>query len=196
MTHSDPTLSLRRLQELSRDGHATSASELLPLVYEDLRSMAQVQLRNRPGTLQATSLVHEAWIRVVGEEDPGWECRSHFFGAVARAMRHILVEQARRKGSLRHGGAWGRAALSDQFPELSCGLSTMELLALNEALEELEERSSRQAKIVMLRFFAGLKMSDIADVLGVNLKRVEREWTFARAWLELRMSDGPGEGDL
>lgn len=169
------------------EGEPVPASELLPLVYEDLRALARSQLGGRDATLQATSLVHEAWLRVVGDGDPGWECRAHFFGAAARAMRRILVEQARRKRGLRHGGAWGREELGTELPELACAFAPEELLSLDEALEELEQRSALQSRVVHLRFFAGLAMRPIAELLGVPLKRVEREWTFARAWLERRV---------
>lgn len=185
----------QRLSQLTRDGEPLSASELLPLVYDDLRSLAQRQLGGRQRTLQATSLVHEAWIRVVGEADPGWECRAHFFGAAARAMRRILVEQARRRNRLRHGGALRRTPLDVELPELTCGVPMEDLLALDEALEELEQRSNVQARVVMLRFFAGLRMNDIAELLGLSLERVEREWAFARVWLERRVGSEEESGE-
>ena len=178
------------IEQLARDGRPLSASELLPLIYEDLRSLASAKIARRKQTLQATALVHEAWMRVVGQGDPGWECRAHFFGAAAHAMRRILVEQARRRSRLRHGGGFERTRLLD-LPDVQCDVPMEDLLTLEDALEELERRSFVQAKVVMLRFFAGLTMVEIAELQGLSLRRVEREWAFARAWLEVRVTPEP-----
>jgi RNA polymerase sigma factor (TIGR02999 family) len=170
-----------------------TAEELLPAIYDDLRGLAQRELGDRERTLQATSLVHEAWMRVLDRGDPGWDCRAHFFGAAARAMRRILVEDARRKASLRHGGGVGHASLPTELPELEADVTREELLSLDMALDELEQRSPLQARIVSLRFFSGLPMADIGELLGEPLKRVEREWAFARAWLEREMRRGESD---
>jgi len=161
-----------------------AAGELLPLVYDELRGLARTQLaRGGPGpTLQATALVHEAWMRVVGDSDPGWECRAHFFGAAARAMRNILVEQHRRKTRRKREGP--RSSLpEDDTPEIKPETEITDLLSLEEALQRLEVKDWLKAEIVMLRFFTGLTMPAVAETLGLPLSRVEREWRYTRAWL-------------
>ncbi len=161
-----------------------AATELLPLVYDELRRMARYQLAQggRGQTLQATALVHEAWMRVVGTSDPGWECRAHFFGAAARAMRNILVEQYRRKGRLKRDGK--RVHLSEgDDPRIEIEQKLDDLLMLEEALTRLEKKDPLKARIVELRFFTGLTMPAVAETLGLPLTRIEREWRFTRAWL-------------
>ena len=149
-----------------------------------------------PGqTLQATALVHEAYLRLVGDDDPGWNSRGHFFGAAARAMRDILVEQARRKASLKRGGDRRREGDAADLA-IAIDAPASDLLALDELLERLEEQDPRKAQVVMLRFFAGLTNPQIAEILGVSLPTVERDWRFARSWLqrELGATDEPGDG--
>jgi RNA polymerase sigma factor (TIGR02999 family) len=178
---------------------AVAAEELLPLVYDELRRLARARLdRVGPGqTLQATALVHEAWLRVVGEEDPGWDCRAHFFGAAAKAMRNILVEQSRRKASLKRGG--DRLRLDDEVLDgVGLRAPVQSMLVLDEALERLERRDPIKGKIVELRFFTGLSMREVAEVMDLSLTRVESEWRFARSWLqnEVDASGGPsGAGE-
>ena len=167
-----------------------AAAELLPLIYDELRRIARARLAKLGAghTLQATALVHEAWLRVVGDEDPGWECRAHFFGAAAQAMRNILVEQFRRKRTLKRAG--NRKALpEEELADIEVEAPTEDLLALDEALERLHEKDPLKARIVMLRFFTGLTMAQIADLLGLPLTRIEREWRFSRSWLQ-REVDG------
>ena len=167
------------------------AADLLPVVYAELRQLA-VALSGRlpPGqTLTPTALVHEAYIRLVGEQDPGWHGRRHFFGAAARAMRNILVEQARRKGAHKHGGGARRVELAE-------GLAVIEppaddLLAVDEAIQQLQTEKPHLAEIAMLRYFAGLSVDETAAVLGVSASTVAREWRFARAWLARRLGDAP-----
>lgn len=161
-----------------------AATELLPLVYDELRRMARYQLAQggRGQTLQATALVHEAWMRVVGTSDPGWECRAHFFGAAARAMRNILVEQYRRKGRLKRDGKRVYFAEGDA-PRIEIEQKLDDLLMLEEALTRLEKKDPLKARIVELRFFTGLTMPAVAETLGLPLTRIEREWRFTRAWL-------------
>jgi RNA polymerase sigma factor (TIGR02999 family) len=164
---------------------AVAAEELLPLVYDELRRLARARLdRVGPGqTLQATALVHEAWLRVVGDEDPGWDCRAHFFGAAAKAMRNILVEQSRRKASLKRGG--DRLRLDEEaLGSVGLGQPVQSMLILDEALERLERRDPVKGQIVELRFFTGLSMREVAEVMDLSLTRVESEWRFARSWLQ------------
>ena len=173
-------------------GRTEDAAELLPLVYEELRRIAGEQLaRGGPGhTLQATALVHEAWVRVVGDSDPGWDCRAHFFGAAARAMRNILVEQYRRKTAAKRDGKRVELEAAGEA-EITAQGSPENFLILDEALTRLEAEDELKAKIVMLRFFTGLTMKEVAATLGLPLTRVEREWRFTRAWLS-REVEGPG----
>lgn len=190
---SEPgALDARRLEEIVSGDEKVAARELLPLVYEHLRGLATRELAKRgPGeTLQATALVHEAWLHVVGRDDPGWQCRAHFFGAAARAMREILIQQARRKSSLRGGGAWKRSEEAPRLSALDPEYDEADLLSLDEALARLEVENELQAQVVMLRFFTGLTMREIAEMLGLTEKRVEREWRFARAWLQRRLGSG------
>ncbi len=180
----DPHLITQVLDRVMRK-EPRAAEELLPLVYRELRRLAQSRLSHlEPGqTLQATALVHEAWIRVVGNGDPGWECRAHFFGAAAQAMRNILVEQSRRRASLKRGGDRRRVDQEDvSEPAMSAPVENV--LELDEALQRLEQRDALKARLVELRFFTGLSMPEVAEVLGLPLTRVEREWRFTRAWLQ------------
>ena len=164
-------------------GDLKASEELLSAVYEDLRRLAAMKIANeRPGqTLQATALVHEAWLRLVRSDRERWDSRGHFFSSAAEAMRRILVENARRKSRVRHGGDQQRVDLDGV--ELSAGMSDSELLALDEALGELEAMDPEGAKIIKLRFFAGLSHPQIAKELGLSLSAVERNWSFCRTWL-------------
>ena len=163
------------------DPHA--ADELLPLVYDELRRLAaQKMKRESPGqTLQATALVHEAWLRLGGDEQPTWDNRGHFFAAAAEAMRRILIDNARRKQALRHGGGARRVNLDAL--DLAASLPDEQLLALNEALDRLAAHDARKAELVKLRFFAGLSSEQAARVLGVSEPTAKRDWAYARAWL-------------
>jgi RNA polymerase sigma factor (TIGR02999 family) len=170
------------------------AADLLPVVYAELRRLAGALAgRLPPGqTLQPTALVHEAYLRLVGDQDPGWKGRRHFFGAAARAMRDILVEQARRKGAHKHGGGAHRVELTE-------GLAIIEppaedLLAVDEAIGKLQAEKPHLAEIAMLRYFAGLSADETAAVLGVSASTVAREWRFARAWLARQLGDAPLRG--
>jgi RNA polymerase sigma factor (TIGR02999 family) len=171
------------------------AADLLPVVYAELRRLAGALAgRLPPGqTLQPTALVHEAYLRLVGDQDPGWNGRRHFFGAAARAMRDILVEQARRKGAHKHGGGAHRVELTE-------GLAIIEppaddLLAVDEAIRELQVEKPHLAEIAMLRYFAGLSTDETAAVLGISASTLAREWRFARAWLVRRLGDAPEGAD-
>jgi RNA polymerase sigma factor (TIGR02999 family) len=171
-----------------------SAATLLPEVYAELRHLAQaLTVKLQPGqTLQPTALVHEAYLRLVRNQDPGWEGRRHFFGAAARAMREILIEQARRKDSHKRGGSARRVELSE-------GLVLIEppaddLLALDEAIGQLQVEKPHLAEIVLLRYYAGLSVEETADVVGRSVSTVVREWRFARAWLAGRLGEGAAAG--
>ncbi len=170
------------LQAASR-GDKKAAAELVPLVYAELRRLAQSWMaRTSPGqTLQPTALVHEAYLRLLGGEDPGWESRRHFFFAVSRAMRDILVEEARRKASLKRGGGRRRAQSENDMPAFEEPVEN--LLAIDEALDRLERDDPRKHRIVMLRFFAGLTAEETAGVMDISLRTVVREWRYIRAKL-------------
>jgi RNA polymerase sigma factor (TIGR02999 family) len=167
----------------AQKGDPEASAELLPLVYEELRRLAAWHLANeRPGqTLQATALVHEAYLRLIGNEDARWQGRRHFFGAAAQAMRRILVENARRKQRLKHGGQMERVDIADI--EIASPMPDDDLLAMDEALTRLASHDPQAAELVNLCFFAGLTQAQAAKELGVSQSTVERNWAFARAWL-------------
>ena len=170
-------------------GRPEASNQLLPLVYADLRKLAAARMgRLAPGqTLQATALVHEAYVRLVGSTDPGWQGRAHFFGAAARAMRDILADHLQRKASLKRGGHFRRVG-EDTAAELSCEGPSDDVLAVEEALEELEREFPRKAEVVTLSFFGGLDHAEIAEVRGLTTRTVERDWRFARSWLNERLA--------
>ena len=173
------------------DPHA--AEQLLPLVYDELRQLAAQRLaQEKPGqTLQATALVHEAYMRLVDvEKAQHWNSRGHFFAAAAEAMRRILVERARHKRSLKTGGDRRRLQIADVEPTVAG--PDDELLALNEALEKLERQDRRKADLVKLRFFAGLTIEDAAQVLGISTSTADNDWAYARCWLRLAIEGSSG----
>jgi len=167
----------------SERSQAHNSAELLPLVYQELRRLAAHKLaQERPGqTLQATSLVHEAWLRLEGTNDQKWNGEAHFFGAAAQAMRRILVENARRKQRRKHGGGYERVEMDTV--NLACPLPDEDLLALDEALTQLAEVDPVAAELVNLRFFTGLTQAEAAAQLGLSRSTADRTWVFARAWL-------------
>ena len=170
------------------DPHA--AAQLLPLVYNELRQLAAEKLaQERPGqTLQATALVHEAYVRLVDSDNPQqWNSRGHFFAAAAEAMRRILIEQARHKASAKAGGKLQRSDLSEIEPALPG--PQFDILALQEALELLEKADPRAAAVVKLRFFAGLTTREAASILGVSLATAENDWVYAKCYLRLRLTE-------
>jgi RNA polymerase sigma factor (TIGR02999 family) len=164
-------------------GDPQAAGKLLPLVYEELRRLAAAKMAQQPPgqTLQATALVHEAWLRVAGAGQEHWNSRGHFFGAAAEAMRQILVENARRKRRPKHGGDLERADFAEV--DLPCPMPDDELLALDAALSKLTEVNPDAAELVKLCFFTGLTQAEAGQQMGVSTATAERTWTFARAWL-------------
>ena len=166
-----------------RQGDPKAASELLPLVYEELRKLASARMAHEQAnqTLQPTALVHEAWLRLTGGEQPSFDGRGHFFAAAAEAMRRILIEKARSKGRLKRGGEWERVGLENLDVAIVTDDDT--LLAVNEALEKLAAIDPVGAKLIELRFFAGLSNVDAAKVLGLAERTAKRTWAYARAWL-------------
>jgi|SRR5512138_2626263 RNA polymerase sigma factor (TIGR02999 family) len=176
------------LLERWSDGDQSALDELTPIVYGELRQVAAAYLRReRPGhTLQATALVNEAYLRLVGKARGRWQGREHFYGIAARLMRQVLVEHARKHQADKRGG--GRAPLALSHAEEVSGTAEVDLLGVHEALERLASFDAQQARIVELRFFGGLSIEEAAEALGVGHATVEREWSLARAWLrkELR----------
>jgi RNA polymerase sigma factor (TIGR02999 family) len=178
------------------DGAASD--ELLPLVYDELRRLAQQRLSHEgPGlTLQPTALVHEAYLRLANGEDLRWNGPGHFFAAAAQAMRRILVERARRTGSAKRGGARRRLRLEDADDEggFTIGVDDLgeELVQLDDALQRLDKQDSRKSDVVTLRYFAGLSIDQTASALGVSAATVKNEWRFARAWLHSEMEHRHG----
>jgi RNA polymerase sigma factor (TIGR02999 family) len=164
-------------------GDAKAAGELLPLVYDELRKLAASRMsRESPDhTLGATALVHEAYVRLVGSNDPSWKNRGHFFAAAAEAMRRILIESARRKDRIKHGGQRLRQELTDQLAVVFS--DRVDLLALDEALAKLRREDAGKVALVELRFFAGLSMEEAAATLGISRATADRWWTYARSFL-------------
>jgi RNA polymerase sigma factor (TIGR02999 family) len=185
---SDVTQILSAIEQ----GDPNAAEELLPLVYEELRKLAaQKMAQEKPGqTLQATALVHEAYIRLVDvEKAQHWDSRGHFFAAAAEAMRRIMIEQARRKSGPEAGGGLHRVEMSHVAPEIQ--KPAMDLVALNEALDRLASNDPRAAELVKLRFFAGLTNEQAAALLGVTARSAYTDWAYAKSWLRLELSDKP-----
>jgi RNA polymerase sigma factor (TIGR02999 family) len=180
---------MTRLIDAAAAGDSRAAADLLPLVYDELRKLASQRLANeKPGqTLQATALVHEAYVRLVGDAaEHRWEGCGHFFAAAAEAMRRILIERARRKACQKTGGGRQRVGLDEIEPTVEG--PDLELLALDEALQELERNDPRKAAVVKLRFFAGLTNEQAAAALGISVSTAENDWAYARSWLRLQMS--------
>jgi RNA polymerase sigma factor (TIGR02999 family) len=173
---------------------AQAAADLLPALYAELRRLAAaLTARHAPGqTLTPTALVHEAYLRLVRDQDPGWQGRRHFFGAAARAMREILIEQARRKGRVKRGGRRRRVELTEELAWIEPPAD--DLLALDEALQQLQAEDPLLAEIVMLRYYSGLSVEETAAVVGVSVSTLTRDWRYARAWLagQLGQAGAPG----
>jgi RNA polymerase sigma factor (TIGR02999 family) len=172
-----------RILQSMESGDAQAADELLPLVYGELRKLAASKMANESPnqTLQPTALVHEAWLRLTGNENVKWNGRAHFFGAAAEAMRRILIDNARRKSAMRHGG--GQQRLDADEIEIAAPAKDDELLAINDALEEFTKIDKQKAELVKLRYFVGLKIEESAEVLGISVPTATRWWNYSRVWL-------------
>ena len=184
---SDVTQILKQIEQ----GDSSAAENLLPLVYDELRKLAAARMAQESPdqTLQATSLVHEAYLRLVDvEKCQNWDSRGHFFAAAAECMRRILVEVARRKQRLRHGGDFDRKKLPDDA--ISLPVPPDELLAIHEALGNLEATNPQAADLVKLRYFAGFTVPETADRMGISARKANQIWTYARAWLATQIDDG------
>ena len=174
---------LTQVLQAIRRGDGQASGELLPLVYNELRQLAMARMAQEAAgqTLQATALVHEAWLRMVGDGDRTWRNRAHFFGAAAEAMRRILVENARRKSRLKRGGGQMRLNIDDV--DLSAATPDDKVLLMDEALEQLQAQDAEKARIVVQKFFGGLTNEEVAESMGVTERTVERQWAYAKAWL-------------
>jgi RNA polymerase sigma factor (TIGR02999 family) len=181
---SDVTQILRAIET----GDAKAADQLLPLVYEELRKLAAYKMASESPdqTLQPTALVHEAWLRLTGKEDLQWNGRTHFFAASAEAMRRILIDNARRKLGLRHGGGQQRVEILEQ--DIATSTDDEQLLDLNAALDKLAAKDKQKAELVKLRFFVGLTIEESADILGISVATAKRYWIYARAWLHAEIT--------
>ena len=172
-----------RILEAAQQGDPTAANQLLPLVYEELRRLAAHKMANEAAgqTLQPTALVHEAWLRLVGNQNQKWDGRAHFFAAAAEAMRRILIDRARRKRAVRHGGDQQRVDIQDV--DLASPSDGDQLLAVNDALDKLATQHKDEADLVKLRYFVGMTNDEAAEVLGISPRTAKYYWTHARAWL-------------
>ena len=184
-----------RILSAIEQGDAHAAEQLLPLVYDELRKLAAAKLaQERPGqTLQATALVHEAYLRLVGNKPSPWSSRGHFFAAAAEAMRRILIDKALRKRRPKHGGQRRRVDLDEA--SASVEQPADDLLALDEALTALAAVAPRKAELVKLRFYAGLTIPEAAEALGISEATAQRDWTYARTWLYCMLADQPPPDD-
>ncbi len=183
---SDVTRILSQIES----GDLKAAEQLLPFVYDELRKLAAVRLaQEKPGqTLQATALVHEAYLKLVDTQAGlQWNSRGHFFGAAAESMRRILVDNARRKQSKKHGGQYQRVSLAQD--EIAASNRNIDLIALDEALGELAIHDSRKAELVKLRYFAGLTIRQAAEVLQISESTADADWAYAKSWLRVRLGD-------
>jgi RNA polymerase sigma factor (TIGR02999 family) len=166
-------------------GDKSAAAQLLPFVYDELRKLAAAKMAREPTglTLQATALVHEAWLRLGADHQPSWHNRAQFFAAAAEAMRRILIENARRRRRLRHGGGFEKVSADGMALEIAAPAQDDELLAVNDALEALALHDQRKSQLVKYRYFAGLEFSEIAEIMQVSDRTAKRDWEYARAWL-------------
>lgn len=182
MNEGDITVMLQRIEQ----GDPTAADELLPLVYGELRRLAASRMAKEAAgqTLQPTALVHEAWLRLGGDAQPAWANRAHFFAAAAESMRRILIDNARRKRALRHGGQLARvSADATGFDLAAPDAEAEELLLVNEAIDALAAHDARKAELVKQKYFVGLTLEQAAEVLGISERTAKRDWAYARAWL-------------
>ncbi|UCC49064.1 MAG: sigma-70 family RNA polymerase sigma factor, partial [Gemmatimonadota bacterium] len=186
---SEPVEQVTQILAAVQDGDARATERLLPLLYDELRALARRKMANEPSdhTLQATALVHEAYLRLVQDKDARWESRGHFFAAAAEAMRRILVERARRYAAAKRGGGGKRVQLDEL--QLTFDMPSTTVLALDEVLTELERIDPQMGKVVKLRFFSGLTVEETAAACGLSTRTVDREWAYARTWLYKRLAE-------
>ena len=186
---NDVTQILVRIEE----GDAQATNDLFPLVYEELKNLATAKLKHEGDSqsLEATGLVHEAYLRLVNSQDDQWSGRAHFFSAAAEAMRRILIDQARSRKSLKRGGLDKTLSLDTVGPITA--KKADELISLNDALDHLQEVDQQKAQLVKLKFFVGMTTQQAAELMGIPLRTAERSWAFARAWLYQKMGDFDGE---
>ncbi len=182
--------SVTQILAIASDRDPSAADQLLPLVYGELRRLARHRMAHEPPghTLQATALVHEAYVRLVGDADVRWGSRAHFFAAAALAMRRILVEHARKRARPKHGGGKKRVQLEEAV--IGAASESLDMLALDEALSHLQARDRRKSDVVMLRFFAGLTIAETAQALRISTATVKSEWSYAKAWLHRELCRG------
>jgi RNA polymerase sigma factor (TIGR02999 family) len=187
---------LTKILHATAQGDSSAARKLLPLVYDELRQLAARKMARESGTqtLQPTALVHEAWLRLGGDEQPTWENRIHFFCAAAEAMRRILIDRARSKQAVRHGG--GQQRLDVDEVEIAAPMQEDELLAVNEALDRFSQHAPQKAELVKLRYFAGLGLKEAGQVLGISEPTAVRWWTYSKTWLyqAIQETRGPAKG--
>jgi RNA polymerase sigma factor (TIGR02999 family) len=184
---------ITRIIQAVAAGEASATDDLMPVIYSDLKRLATSKLANEASghTLQPTALVHEAYMRLVGSSSDSWQNRAHFFGAAAEAMRRILIDHARRKKRIKRGGNAKRVYLSD-ITDIQPNESE-QLLALDEALSELELLDKKKAELVKLKFFGGMKLSEAAKILDIPSRTADRYWAYARAWLQRHVSEQDDE---
>lgn len=168
-----------------KGGNGSAADRILPLIYEELRKLAAARMaREAPGqTLQPTALVHEAWLRLGADAQRDWANRAHFFAAASEAMRRILIENARRRRAVRHGGGLEKVSIDDADLAIASPEADEQLLALHDALDALARQDPRKAELVKHRYFAGLEFSEIAEIMDISERTAKRDWAYARAWL-------------
>lgn len=192
----DPKTQVSEIVAGIERGEAACAENLFPLVYDELRRLARAYMaRESPGhTLQPTALVHEAYLKLVDQTRASWKGRTHFFAVGAQVMRRLLIDHARHRGAAKRGADWKQVTLSKAIDQGgSDEIGVEQLLAINGALERLAEVDEREAKVVTLRFFGGLRVPEVAEVLGVSKRTVEGDWRHARAWLLRELSGGEDE---
>ena len=186
MNENDPglgeiTVLLQRIEA----GDNAAAERILPLVYDELRKLAAAKMAREPAgiTLQATALLHEAWLRLGADQQPSWHNRAQFFAAAAEAMRRILIDNARRRRRVRHGGGLEKVSADETPLEIAAPVEDDELLAVHDAVESLERHDPRKAQLVKYRYFAGLEFAEIAEIMQVSERTAKRDWEYARVWL-------------
>ncbi len=182
MSDGDITLLLQQVGH----GEKLAPAQLLAAVYDELRRLAAAKMAHESAgqTLQPTALVHEVWLRLGGDQQPNWANRAHFFAAAAESMRRILIENARRKRAVRHGGEFAKVSANETGFDLAAPVeSDEELLLINEAIDGLTAHDARKAELVKQKYFAGLTLEEAADVLGISHRTAKRDWAYARAWL-------------